>query len=100
MGGTDVTEVTRRCVATALAVQNRIQSLTMKPVVFAREHRVSDENLRGLRKYNNCAEHDEWQSGINPATLSKSWSCDRAQAGNPVDVTQCKRNDRAAEQPA
>lgn len=72
MGGTDVTEKTRRCVAAECACADRTHRLAMKPVVLARKHRVSDENFRGLRKHNDCAEHYEWRSGVDPASLSKS----------------------------
>jgi ABC-type Fe3+-citrate transport system substrate-binding protein len=72
MGGTDVTEVTRRCVTTECACADGMRRLAMKPVVLARKNRVSDKNFRGLRKHNDCAEHDEWRSGVEPASLSKS----------------------------
>jgi hypothetical protein len=65
MGGTDVTEETRRRVATKYARVDGILRLAMKPVVFARKNRVSDKNFRGLRKHNDCAEHDEWRSGVD-----------------------------------
>jgi hypothetical protein len=71
MGGTDVTEVTRRCVATAWSAQV-LTRLAMEPVVLAGKHRVSDNDFRSLREHNNCAEHNEWRSGVNPASLSKS----------------------------
>jgi len=52
MGGTDVTEETRRRV-----VSNRTRSnaemLKVKPVVLAHEHDPVHENLRG------CREHDD-----------------------------------------
>jgi len=70
-------------------------SLAMKPVVLAREHRVINENFRALHKQNDCAEHDEWRSGVDPASLSKSRGREAAQAGNPIDITQRERNDRA-----
>jgi len=72
----------------------------MKPVVLAREHRVSDQNFRGLQKHNDRAEHDQWQSSVDPANLSKSRNRETAQAGNPIDITQREGNDRAAQQAA
>ena len=72
MGGTDVTEETRRRVATKYGRVDGILRLAMKPVVLARKHRVSDQNFRDLRKHNDCAEHDKWRSGVDPASLSKS----------------------------
>src|SRR5438874_10604242 len=98
MGGTDVTEETRRCVATDCAYADGVHRLAMKPVVLAREHRVTDQNFRRLRKGNDCAEHDEWHSGTDPASFSKSRSREAAQPGNPIDITQRERNDRAAQQ--
>ena len=68
MGRTNVAEgKARRCVATELPAL----VLAMKPVVLAREHRVSDENFRDLRKHNDCAEHDERRSGVDQASVSK-----------------------------
>ncbi len=97
MGGTDVAEEnTRRRVATGVACANSMCTLAMKPIVLAREHRVTDQNFRRLSKQNDCAEHNEWHSG----TLSKSRGREAAQAGNPIDITQRERNDRAAQQAA
>jgi hypothetical protein len=45
MGGTDVTEETRRRVATKYACADGILRLAMKPVMLARKHRVIDENF-------------------------------------------------------
>src|SRR5882757_3925990 len=45
MGGTDVTEETRRRVATKYARVDGILRLAMKPVMLARKHRVIDENF-------------------------------------------------------
>ena len=101
MGRADVTEKdTRRRVATGVACANSTLTLAMKPIVLAREHRVTDQNFRGLRERKDCAEHDEWHSGTDPASLSKSRSREAAQAGNPIDITQRERNDRAAQQAA
>ncbi len=99
MGGTDVAEEnTRRRVATGVACANSMCTLAMKPIVLAREHRVADQNFRRLSKQNDCAEHDEWRSGVDPASLSKSRGREAAQAGDPIDITQRERNDRAAQQ--
>ncbi len=101
MGGTDVAEEdTRRRVATEVTCANSMCTLAMKPIVLAREHRVTDQNFRRLSKQNDCAEHNEWHSGTDPATLSKSRGREAAQAGNPIDITQRERNDRAAQQAA
>jgi hypothetical protein len=78
MGGTDVTEETRRRVATKYVCAVGIHGLAMKPVMLARKHWVIDENFRRLRKHNDCAEHDEWRSGFDPASLSKSRVRDEA----------------------
>lgn len=69
----------------------------MKPVVLARKHRVNDGNFRDLRKYNDCAEHHERQSDVDPASLLKSRSSDTAQAGDPVDITQREGDECAAQ---
>jgi hypothetical protein len=45
MGGTDVTEETRRRVAAKYACPDGILRLAMKPVMLARKHRVIDENF-------------------------------------------------------
>ena len=72
MGRSDVAEgEARRCVTPTWPADG-MRRLAMKPVVFARKNRVSDKNFRGLRKDNDCAEHEEWRSGVDPASLSKS----------------------------
>ncbi len=53
MGGTDVTEITRRCVATEYACADGILRLAIKPVVLACKHRVRmkiDPSNRRQRK--------------------------------------------------
>ena len=72
MGGTDVTEETWRRVATKCASAGGVTRLAMKPVVFARKHRASDENFRSLRKHNDRAEHYERRNGADRVSLSKS----------------------------
>jgi hypothetical protein len=52
MGGTDVTEETRRCVISN-CTRTDAETLKVKPVVLAHKHDPVDENLRG------CHEHDD-----------------------------------------
>jgi hypothetical protein len=57
MGGTDVTEVTRRGL-TKLDPARLSQKSKMKPVVLAREHGAVNENLRHSRKCHDPGDHD------------------------------------------
>jgi hypothetical protein len=52
MAGTDVPEVTRRCVVSN-GIQTDAEMSKVKPVVLAHEHDPIEENLRG------CHERDD-----------------------------------------
>jgi hypothetical protein len=69
MGGTDVTEITRRCVATEYACADGILRLAIKPVVLACKHRVRmkiDPSNRRQKKSGGQIRSAAWKLS-NPA---------------------------------
>ena len=70
LGSPDVTAETRRCVR-PICRAGGVTSLTMKPVVFARKHRPNNQNLRDLRKDNDCAKYRECRRRTDPVRFSR-----------------------------